>query len=246
MTDSEGGDVLARFVAYRSDRDRHLRDELILEHQGFARSLARRYEHRGENLEDLQQVALLGLLKAVERFDPERGVAFTTFAAPTITGEIKRHFRDRAWALRVPRSLQELALRLTAVVGELGHEFGRSPTIAEIAERLGTKVEAVLEAMEVNRSYTASSLDSLQAGETTARRLEAVVGEVDPGIEDVDRRMVVQRLLHTLPDRERLIVQLRFFEGMTQSEIAEKVGVSQIHVSRLLARSLDALRLELA
>ncbi len=246
MKDPAGADpTLARFISYGTHRERGLRDELIAEYQGFARALAQRYDRRGESLEDLQQVAMLGLLKAVERFDPERGFAFTTFAGPTIIGEIKRHFRDRAWSMRVPRGLQELALRLNAVVAELGHTLGRSPTLLEIADGLGTDVEAVLEAMEVNRSYTTTSLDSLANGESNTRRLEAMVGELDRGLDDVDHRMVVEQLLATLPDRERLIVRLRFFEGLTQSEIAARVGVSQIHVSRLLARSLAALRVEL-
>lgn len=231
-----------RFVAYQHSHDRGLRDELILEHLGLAHALARRYSGRGEALDDLQQVATVGLLKAVERFDPDRGLAFTTFAVPTITGEIKRHFRDRAWATRVPRGLQERALRLTRAVQDLSHELGRSPSLDEIAQALDVDVEAVLEAMEVNRSYATSSLDAPVDNDDTSRGLDRVLGRIDPGLEAVDREMVVGDLLASLPERDRQIVHLRFFEGLTQSEIAARIGISQMHVSRLLSQSLAGLR----
>jgi RNA polymerase sigma factor, sigma-70 family/RNA polymerase sigma-70 factor, sigma-B/F/G subfamily len=231
-----------RFVAYHGSHDRGLRDELILEHLGLAHALARRYSGRGEALDDLQQVATVGLLKAVERFDPERGLAFTTFAVPTITGEIKRHFRDRAWATRVPRGLQERALRLTRAVQDLSHELGRSPSLDEIAQALDVDVEAVLEAMEVNRSYATSSLDAPVGNDETSRGLDRVLGRIDPGLEAVDREMVVGDLLASLPERDRQIVHLRFFEGLTQSEISDRIGISQMHVSRLLSKSLASLR----
>jgi RNA polymerase sigma-B factor len=230
-----------RFVRYRTTGDRAVRDELIVEHLGLARALARRYANRGESLDDLQQVATVGLLKAVERFDPDRGLAFTTFAVPTITGEIKRHFRDRTWSTRVPRALQELALRLTDSVRELSQELGRSPSIAEIAARLEIDEELVLEAMEASRSYTASSLDAPAGDDTGTARSDRVLGGEDRGYEAVDQQMTVDYLLSTLSERDRTIVTLRFFENLTQSEIAARVGISQMHVSRLLARALDAL-----
>jgi len=233
--------ALERFAEYQATGDRAVRDELVVEHLGLARALARRYAGRGEALDDLQQVATVGLLKAVERFDPERGLSFTTFAVPTITGEIKRHFRDRTWATRVPRALQEIALRLTESVRELNQELGRSPSIAEIAERLDVDEEAVLEAMEVSRSYTASSLDAPSDDESGSPRYERVLGEVDEQYEAVEQRMTVDFLLSTLSERDRTIVTLRFFDGLTQSEIAARVGISQMHVSRLLARALEAL-----
>lgn len=230
-----------RFARFRATGDRALRDELVIEHLGLAKALARRYAGRGEAMDDLQQVATVGLLKAVERFEPERGLSFTTFAVPTITGEIKRHFRDRTWSTRVPRALQELALRLTDSVRELSQELGRSPSIAEIADRLEIGEELVLEAMEVSRSYTASSLDAPVDEETGASRFDRVLGGDDRGFEDVDQRMTVDFLLSTLSERDRTIVTLRFFDNLTQSEIAARVGISQMHVSRLLARALDTL-----
>jgi RNA polymerase sigma-B factor len=233
--------AMERFVRYKATGDRAVRDELVVEHLGLARALARRYAGRGEALDDLQQVATVGLLKAVERFDPDRGLSFTTFAVPTITGEIKRHFRDRTWSTRVPRALQELALRLTDSVRELSQELGRSPSIAEIAQRLEISEELVLEAMEASRSYTASSLDAPADEETGASRFERVLGGEDRGFEAVDQQMTVDYLLSTLSERDRTIVTLRFFDNLTQSEIAERVGISQMHVSRLLARALDAL-----
>lgn len=232
---------LDRFIRYKATGDRAVRDELVVEHLGLARALARRYANRGEALDDLQQVATVGLLKAVERFDPDRGLSFTTFAVPTITGEIKRHFRDKTWSTRVPRALQERALRLTDTVRELSQELGQSPSIAEIAARLEISEEMVLEAMEVSRSYTASSLDAPADEETGASRFERVLGGDDTGYEAIDQQMTVDHLLSTLSERDRTIVTLRFFENLTQSEIAERVGISQMHVSRLLARALDAL-----
>lgn len=234
--------TLDRFVEYQATRSRAIRDELVVEHLGLARSLARRYSGRGEAVEDLEQVATVGLLKAVERFDPDRGLAFTTFAVPTISGEIKRHFRDRGWATRVPRGLQDLALRLTRTVQELGHELGRSPSVAELAVALDVGAEMVLEAMEANRSYSASSLDAPASDDDSGPGLDRVLGQLDPGMEAVEREMVVRDLLDSLSERDRQIVQLRFFEGLTQSEIAERINISQMHVSRLLARALSTLR----
>jgi RNA polymerase sigma-B factor len=231
---------LARFFEYRKTKDRRLRDELISEHLGLAISLARRFAGRGEAVDDLEQIATLGLLKAVERFEPERGLAFSTFATPTISGEIKRHFRDRSWSVRVPRALQELGLRLTATVGDLTNELGRSPTVAEIAARIEVDPEAVLEAMEANRAFATQSLDAQLPGDD--RTLGDTIGAEETGLDQIEHEMVVSDLLATLPEREQTILRLRFFDGLTQTEIANRVGISQMHVSRLLARSLDALR----
>ena len=242
MTNGATAGSTDRFELYAGTRDRTLRDELIIEHLGLARALARRYSGRGESMEDLEQVATVGLLKAVERFEPGRGLAFSTFAVPTILGEIKRHFRDRAWATRVPRGLQELALRLTQSVQSLTQELKRSPSLDEIAADMGIDVERVLEAMEVNRSYAASSLDAPAHDDDTSRRLERVLAEVDPALDAVDHQLEVESLLARLSTRDRRIVELRFFEGRTQLEIAEEVGISQMHVSRLLARALESLR----
>lgn len=233
-------ETLERFFEYRRTKDRRLRDALISDHLGLAIALARRFAGRGEAVDDLEQIATLGLLKAVERFEPERGLAFSTFATPTISGEIKRHFRDRSWSVRVPRALQELGLRLTATVADLTNDLGRSPTLDEIAAELEVDAEAVLEAMEANRAYATQSLDAQLPGDD--RTLGDTIGGDEPGMDDVEVRMVVGDLLATLPEREQAILRLRFFEGLTQTEIASQVGISQMHVSRLLSRSLQTLR----
>jgi RNA polymerase sigma-B factor len=233
-------ETLERFFEYRRTKDRRLRDALISDHLGLAIALARRFAGRGEAVEDLEQIATLGLLKAVERFEPERGLAFSTFATPTISGEIKRHFRDRSWSIRVPRALQELGLRLTATVADLTNDLGRSPTLNEIAEQLEVDPEAVLEAMEANRAYATQSLDAQMPGDD--RSLGDTIGGEEPGMDDVEVKMVVGDLLATLPEREQTILRLRFFDGLTQTEIASQVGISQMHVSRLLTRSLETLR----
>ena len=238
-------EVHDRFVEYRRTGNRRLRDELVEEHVGLAEYLARRFADRGEAFADLRQVALVGLLKAVERFEPDRGLRFSTFATPTIVGELKRHFRDRGWAVRVPRRVQELHLQLVKVVGALSQELGRSPTPEEIARRTGTRVEDVLEAMEAGGVYRLASLDAALANEErTSLDLSARLGEEDLEFDGVENREALSALLGTLPPRERRIVYLRFFEGLTQSEIAIEIGISQMHVSRLLAKSLETLRAE--
>jgi RNA polymerase sigma-B factor len=230
-----------QFISYARDRDAASREQLVAAHLGLAEYLARRFANRGEPLDDLVQVASLGLIKAVDRFDPERGVEFSTYATHTIVGELKRHFRDKGWAIRAPRRMQELYLRLGKVVGALGQELGRSPTIAELAAEVKVSEEEVLEALEAGQAYRSTSLDAPTAneeGETLGTRL----GEDDPSLEDAESRATLSPLLAQLPQRERLILHLRFFEGLTQSEIAGRLGISQMHVSRLLARSVAQLR----
>ena len=239
-------DLDPRFAEYRRTRDRALRDELVEEHVPLAKFLARRFVDRGEPLDDLLQVALLGLLKAVDRFDPGRGLRFSTFATPTIVGELKRHFRDRGWAVRVPRRVQELHVQLSRLVGSLSQELGRSPTPLEIATRAGVPEEEVLEAMEAGGLYRLVSLDGSLTDDDDAPELSLQLGDVDTGFERVERRAELDELLAVLPERERRIVVLRFFDGLTQSEIAGRVGISQMHVSRLLSRSLDLLRSRVA
>src|SRR5260370_29026718 len=232
------------FTAFASSRDPALRDELIEAHLGLAEYLARRFTNRGEPLDDLVQVASLGLLKGVERFDPSRGLEFSTFATPTIVGELKRHFRDKGWAVRVPRRVQELHLRMGTVVNNLSQELGRSPTIPEIAVRADVSVDEVLEAMEAGRAYRFSSIDA-PAGDDDDRAPSPAatqLGEDDTGLEEVEQRILLSPLIASLPKREQMIIHLRFFRGMTQSEIAARLGISQMHVSRLLARSLAQLR----
>jgi RNA polymerase sigma-B factor len=236
-------EIDARFAEYRRTGNRAVRDALVEGHVRLAEFLARRFQHRGEPLDDLRQVALVGLLKAVERFEPERGLQFSSFATPTIVGELKRHFRDKGWAVRVPRRVQELHLELDQAVATLTQELRRPPTMAEISARVGVTEEDVLEAMEANSLYRLSSLDTTRQNHegSADASTDARVAEVDGELDAVEDRVEVGELLHVLPARERRIVYLRFFEGRTQSEIATDVGISQMHVSRLLSKSLAAL-----
>ncbi len=230
------------FAAFAQSRDPALRDELVAAHLGLAEYLARRFANRGEPLDDLVQVASLGLVKAVDRFDADRGVEFSTYATHTIVGELKRHFRDRGWAIRAPRRMQELYLRLGGVVASLGQELGRSPTIAELAAEVEVSEEEVLEALEAGQAYRFASLDAPAGGDGEGESVGSRMGEVDPRLDDVERRATLSPLLDRLPRRERLILHMRFFDGLTQSEIAARLGISQMHVSRLLARSVSQLR----
>jgi RNA polymerase sigma-B factor len=230
-----------KFVAYAEGHDGTLRDELVAAHLGLAEYLARRFANRGEPLDDLIQVASLGLIKAVDRFDPTREVEFSTYATHTIVGELKRHFRDKGWAIRAPRRMQELYLRLGKVVGTLGQELGRSPTIAELATEVEVSEEEVLEALEAGQAYRFASLDAPGGGDD-GESLGARLGAEDAELDDAERRATLSPLLSKLAPREQLILHLRFFEGLTQSEIATRLGISQMHVSRLLARSVAQLR----
>jgi RNA polymerase sigma-B factor len=234
-------DLLDRFHEYAQSRDPQLRNELVEAHVRLAEYLASRFAHRGEPIEDLRQVALLALVKAVERFDPDRGLQFSSFATPTILGEIKRHFRDRGWAVRVPRRVQELHLSLNTTAAELAHELGRTPTPSELAGRAGASEEEVLEAMEAGSLYRLSSIDAPRPGDTSGSQLAERLGADDDEMASVDDRALVSQLMERLPERERHIVYLRFFRGLSQSEIAERIGISQMHVSRLLAKSLAIL-----
>src|SRR6059058_851360 len=236
-------ELRAKLEEYAASGDKALRDEIVASQVGLAEYLARRFRNRGEPIEDLVQVALLGLLKAVERFDPSRGLEFSTFATPTIVGELKRHFRDKGWAVRVPRRVQELHLRLGKVVSSLSQDLGRSPTIGEIAERAGASEEEVLEAMEAGRAYRFASLDAPgTSGDEENQSLASQLGQDDPLLTGIEHRVALSPLIAELPRREQVILHLRFFEGLTQSEIAGRLGISQMHVSRLLARSLAKLR----
>jgi RNA polymerase sigma-B factor len=237
--DQESAEFDARHARYLATGEPALRDELIASNLGLAYRVAQRFANRGESLDDLVQVAALALLKAIDRFDPHRGVRFSTYAVASMTGELKRHFRDHAWALRVPRSVQELRLETNEAIETLHQRLGRSPTIAEIAQEVRRNEDDVLMAVEAGRAYKVSSLDtSLGDGDPVG----LAVGSDDPALDEADERELISPLLARLPARERQIVTLRFVEGLTQSEIAERVGLSQMHVSRLLARSLDHLR----
>jgi RNA polymerase sigma-B factor len=221
---------------------RRVRDELVEMHVPLVEYLARRFRNRGEPLDDLVQVATIGLIKSVDRFDLERGVEFSTYATPTIVGEIKRHFRDKGWAIRVPRRLQELKLSLTKATSELSQSLGRSPTVAELAGHLGMSEEEVLEGLESANAYSAVSLDAPDGGDEDAPAVADTLGIQDEGLEGVEYRESLKPLLERLPPREKKILLLRFFGNMTQSQIAGELGISQMHVSRLLARTLAQLR----
>ena len=211
----------------------------------LARSLARRY-HRGEEpLEDLEQVAALGLLKAIDGFDPDRGSAFASFAVPTIVGELRRHFRDKGWAVRVPRDLQEAALAVQRKADQMSTSIGRPPTAAELAKEMGRDVEDVLEAREALRAMRPASLDRPSSSEDDEDDIMLDrLGGIDPGYERTDEAVTIGRLVRDLPERERTILALRFGGDLTQSEIGQKLGISQMHVSRLLRRTLEDLRRE--
>jgi RNA polymerase sigma-B factor len=220
------------------------RDELVTMHLPLAAFLARRFRDRGESLDDLTQVATIGLIKAVDRFDPQRGVEFSTFATPTIVGEIKRHFRDKGWAIRVPRRLQELRISIGRATAELSQSTGRSPTVAELAAHLDVSDEEILEGLESAQAYATLSLDasSADAADEGGSSLADTLGEDDPGLGEVETRETLHPLVATLPAREQRILHMRFYDNMTQAQIAEQIGVSQMHVSRLLAKSLAQLR----
>ena len=228
---------------YHEEGDLHAREQLIEQYMSLVRSLARRYSYRGEQLEDLVQIGAIGLIKAIDRFDIERGVELTTYATPNIIGEIKRHFRDKGWAVRVPRGLQELNVQLSRIVEQLTVQLGRSPTIPELAEAAGAQEEEVLEALESGRAYSSLSLSSTTSGdgEETLDPLESI-GTEEHQYEVSEDRAVLAPGFKALDERERMILQLRFFEGLTQSQIAQQVGISQMHVSRLIRRSLEKIR----
>lgn len=230
----------ARIADQPEERRQQAREELVRFALPFAGRLARRYRGRGEPLEDLEQVARLGLVNAVDRYDPERG-SFTAYAAITIVGEIKRHFRDRTWGVHVPRRLRDLILEVGQATATLTSELSRSPTVAELAERLDTPEEEILAALESAAGYSPASLNAPVGGESAAE-FGDLVGESDSDLESVDDRVTVSGLLSRLPHRERRILAMRFYGNQTQAEIAARFGISQMHVSRLLSRALAWLR----
>ena len=218
------------------------RDELVALHLPLVEHCARRFRNRGEPYEDLLQVGTIGLLKSIDRFDAGRGVEFSTYATPTIIGEIKRHFRDKGWAIRVPRRLQELRLQITATTGELTQHLGRSPTPRELAEAIGCSIEEIVEGLDSGNAYSTLSLDAGDDSEDGAATMLDAIGVEDLNLEGVEMRESLKPLLDALDQREKRILLLRFFRNMTQSQIAEEVGISQMHVSRLLTRTLEQLR----
>jgi RNA polymerase sigma-B factor len=218
------------------------RDQLVRLHLPLVEHFARRFVNRGEPFDDLLQVGTIGLIKAIDRFDNERGVEFSTYATPTIVGEIKRHFRDRGWAIRVPRRLQELRLSISTATADLTQQLGRSPTVSEMAERVGVSDEEIIEGLESSNAYSTLSLDAPDSSEDSALSMIDVIGVDDESLAHVENRETIKPLLEALDPREKHILALRFFRGMTQSQIAAEIGISQMHVSRLLARTLQRLR----
>jgi RNA polymerase sigma-B factor len=230
------------FREYRETQDRALRNRLVERHLHLASYYVRRYRGRAVAEDDLRQIAFLGVVRAVERFDPDNGASFATFANRTIDGDVKRHFRDRTWAVRPPRRFQELHLHLRQADEDLQQELGRPPTVSELAERLGATQDDVLQALEAGGAYRSDSLDAPTGNSDGGRTLGDRLTTGEDGTDKAEMRMLLEEALKTLPERERLVVEMRFFEGLTQPEIAAKVGVSQSYLSRVLRRALEDLR----
>lgn len=240
---STDADRRALLTAYRLDGDLAARDELVRDLLPFVRSVARRYAGRGEQLDDLVQVASVGLVKAIERFDLDRDVALLTYVFPTVVGELRRHFRDRVWSVSVPRRLKELYQQLSRELQELTATLGRSPTIAELAAATGMDEEDVVEALEVGRAFTARSLSGDRDDDSDGGSFDPLdsLGAEDEGYEETENRAALAASFRTLDERERTILHLRFYEELTQTQIAAQVGVSQMHVSRLIRGALGKL-----
>ena len=233
---------------YHEHGDLAAREQLIEQYMSLVRSLARRYSYRGEQLEDLVQIGAIGLIKAIDRFDIERGVELTTYATPNIIGEIKRHFRDKGWSVRVPRGLQELNVQLSRLIEQLTVQLGRSPTVPELAKAANVTEEEVLEALESGRAYSSLSLSGGGFGHDDEDDLDPMesIGTEEHQYQVSEDRAVLEPGFKVLDERERMILHLRFFRGLTQSQIAQQVGISQMHVSRLIRRSLEKIREEIA
>jgi RNA polymerase sigma-B factor len=233
---------LATLAADSSEFQRH-RDKIVERCLPLADHIARRFEGRGEPRDDLVQVARVGLVNAVVRFNVDAGSDFVSFAVPTIMGEVRRHFRDNSWSVKVPRRLKELHLRLGAATGELSQRLGRAPTATELAAELGMDRAEVVEGLVAGSSYNTLSIDSGSGSEDDdVRAIADTLGDADAGLDRIEDREALRPLLEALPERERTVLVLRFFDSMTQTQIAERVGISQMHVSRLLAKSLTRLR----
>jgi len=228
------------FALYRQTGERAIRNELAERHRGLAVSLARRFNGRGEPLDDLLQVAMIALLRAIERFEPERGNSFTTFATPTVLGELRRHFRDHTWALKVPRPIKDLHLRVRPAVAELRIELSRAPYVPELAQHLGCSDEDIIQALEVSAAYRPTSLHAVASGGDGLTLEDRLASEGDP-LHSFEVVQTVRSLMERLPERERTVLELRFYDELSQSEIAERVGLSQMHVSRILRATLERL-----
>lgn len=234
------------FKRYKENGDEEARDQLIVSHLNLVRFLAAKFNNRGEPLEDLIQVGTIGLIKAIDRFEPERGLEFTTYATPTILGEIKRHFRDKGWSVRVPRRLQELSAKVNQAVDALTQQLQHTPTVDEIADYLGVSPDEVLEAMESGEAYSSVPLEVGGGDDDDAPSVIDRYGQMDEDLLSSDDRMVLETALSGFTPKEQEIVRLRFVLGMTQAEIAEKLGISQVQVSRLLRRTLKRMQEKIA
>lgn len=231
------------FRRFKEEGDMDAREKLVMSHLNLVRFIANKFKNRGEPIDDLIQVGYLGLLKAIDRFDPSRGLEFTTFATPTIMGEIKRHFRDKGWSVRVPRRLQELSAKVNQATDTLNSQLQRSPTIAEIADYLDATVDEVLEAMESSSAYSSVSLEAPSGADDddTPSVIDRYATE-DSDLAFTDDRIIIEEALASFSPRERDVIEMRFLKGMTQIEIAEKLGISQVQVSRLLRRTLKKIQ----
>lgn len=243
-TDWTQDDAESLFVRYARSRSPQLRDRLVAMHQNLVRYLAGKFVNRGEPLEDLIQVGTIGLINAIDRFDSERGIKFSTYATPTIVGEIRRYFRDKAWSLKVPRRLQELNQTASKAQEALSGKLGRPPTIREVAQRLGTTEEETLEAIELGNAYDTVSLDSKMMGESDSAPLSLAefVGSEDESLKSLEKHGDLDHALESLEPRERAIIVHRFFQDMSQAEVAKTLNISQMHVSRLQNRALSQLK----
>ncbi len=230
------------FLEYKKSKDPNIKDQIVNTYLSLVEYLARRFRNRGEPLEDLIQVGIIGLIKAIDRFDIERQVEFTTYATPTVVGELKRHFRDKSWAVRVPRRLQELNSQINKVTGNLTQNLGRSPTMKEIAKHLGVSEEEVIEAIETGEAFSFVSLESSATDNKEGFSLLEYIGEEDKQLANIEERTNLVKALSSLSKREQQIVYLRFFQGLTQTEIAKRLDISQMHVSRILRDTLHNLR----
>ena len=231
------------FRRYKQEGDEEAREQLIMSHINLVRYIAAKFKNRGEPLDDLIQVGTVGLIKAIDRFDPERGLEFTTYATPTIMGEIKRHFRDKGWTVRVPRRLQELSAKVNTATDELTVQLQRTPTVDEIAAHLGTTADEVLEAMESSSAYSSVPLEGGGSGEDEeAPSIIDRYASVDPDLAASDDRMVLADAIAEFPEADQAAIRMRYVDGMTQVEIAEKLGISQVQVSRMLRRALKRIQ----
>lgn len=240
-TDEETEDLFREYIATRNP---NIRDRLVWAHQNLVRFLASKFANRGEPLEDLVQVGSIGLINAIDRFDPDRGTKFSTYATPTIVGEIRRHFRDKAWSMKVPRRLQELNLAANKAAEELSQQFGRPPTIQDIAEYIGSSEEETLEAIELGNAYDTVSLDSklLYEGESAPLSLAEYLGDMDGGLHNVETYGDLKQAIDSLEPREKAIIYFRFFKDLSQTEVAKRLNISQMHVSRLQQKALKKLK----